>query len=190
MIPIDIRESEHESFVPLGTLVLDTNVILFAFYEQVPQAETKQRSYYSSLISKAIENGTKLIITSATLSELVNAIEKNEHRLYNYKYDKRISIKQFREIEIERKRVVDTTDLIYRQICSIPNIEIIDSIISKKSISSYVSELKNIMCNFFDYYLVGVAEEEHYSIVTDDFDFSLVSWEGYLLSANQKFFAS
>jgi len=167
-----INEIRTESVIN-GAIALDTNVLLWFFYDNIVYTTGYQRQYYPPFIEALIENGSVLYTSVYNIFEFFNVVEETEYRIYlssNGMNEKDCSKKKYRKLEVEREKLKIKLKLLYAQIHSI--VRILEYSINDGDISLYVEYYDNHRYDTFDYCLVkSCLKEGIRSIVTDDSDF-------------------
>ena len=185
----DIIKISSTSTVSAGeTLVLDTNVLLWTYYSKIPPYSAYQTQVYPTFVSNAIQQGNPIVITAFCLNEMLHVIEKTELDLYNRSYgiSGGIGLKKFRKIPTERSKVRSEIDLILRQIKAIPNLRIVKSKATRKTIDSFMYDYHSHLADFFDFCLISFCNSQGFSVVSDDIDFANPYCKVRLYSANPK----
>jgi len=174
-------------------LAVDTNVLLWTFYENTTYIQAYQKEYYPVFLANAIENGRcKIYTTIYNICELFNVIEKNEYELYKESNSatlpKDFNKKQYRAIKEEREKLKGMFDLLYKQISKC--IEIEEYNINRDVLSEYKEDYDKHKYDIFDFALLKFCKENDINyILTDDSDFA--SYEDYIrnmkiITANRK----
>lgn len=179
---------------PSHSVAVDTQIIYWVFYADDNMPEDKkpwQTEKYSRYIEHLLSNGNKIVIFGGVLLELFKIIEINEHKLYldlNGKTSDEVSLKDFREIPYERKRLKKILNLVYKQITQISTF-VFDAI-NEHITSTYISEFEHHNSDFVDFALVKFCEEKHIShILTDDKDFKTIETDVSIISGNRIYFS-
>lgn len=103
---------------------------------------------------------------------MFHVIEKNEFDIYKRTNNiKDMSIKRYRRLPDERRKLKAEIQLIFKQITAIPNINIIGSIADINDLNIFVDKYDIHNCDFFDFWLIKYCNENNLCIVTDDGDF-------------------
>lgn len=174
-------------------LAVDTNVLLWTFYENTTYIQAYQKEYYPVFLANAIENGRcKIYTTIYNICELFNVIEKNEYELYKENNSdtlpKDFNKKQYRAIKEEREKLKGMFDLLYKQISKC--IEIEEYNIDRDVLNEYKEDYDKHKYDVFDFALLKFCKENDINyILTDDSDFA--SYEDYIrnmkiITANRK----
>ena len=151
---LDLRNLITKPIDDSIVFALDTNVLLWTFYSRISTTVNYQKATYPDFVTNAISNGNSIVVTAFNLNEMFHIIEKNEHDIYQQFYRCTIPLKSFRKIEIERTRVKNEIQLIYKQLTIIPNIEIIGSTVDISNLNEFTNKYNIHNCDFFDFCLI------------------------------------
>lgn len=180
---IDIRSIDLNVCTE-NTFIVDTNVLLWAFYPNSTSSNPLAVTY-SNFLSSLITNNKKIIIPIFNLCEAMHVIEKIEYRLYNSRNNQNIRFKQFRSITSERLRVKNILSLLLSQIENIPQINIINQNLKVITAQNFVNQFDKHKLDLFDTYLVDLSNRLHCPIITDDQDFHLTHLSSNVYTSNQ-----
>ncbi len=177
IIPINNNSTK----INIKKLAVDTNILLWTFYENTTYVQSYQKNIYPTFLSNIIEkNKCKVYTTVYNICELFNVIEKNEYELYirnNCLTLESFNKKQYRAIKEERDRLQRTFDLLYNQISNC--MEIIEFQINQSIIEEYIQTYKEHRYDIFDFVLLKFCKECNIkNILTDDVDFG--SYQEYI----------
>lgn len=168
---LDLRNLIKKPIDHSIVFALDTNVLLWTFYSRSSTTREYQKTTYPDFITNAISNGNSIVVTAFNLNEMFHVIEKNEYDIYGKSIKSYISIKSYRKIIIERAKVKKEINLIYKQLTSIPNMEIIASTADISNLNMFTKNYNIHNCDFFDFSLIDYCNRNKISIITDDSDF-------------------
>lgn len=168
---LDLRNFIKKPIDNSIVFALDTNVLLWTFYSRISTTREYQKTSYPDFVTSAIANGNSLVVTAFNLNEMFHIIEKNEFDIYEKATIKKITIKNYRKIDIERLKVKKEIELIYKQLISIPNINIIGSTVDISDLNNFTYNYNIHNCDFFDFCLIDYCNKNKISIITDDSDF-------------------
>lgn len=170
------------------TVLIDTNVLFWIFYDRSTSIKEYQREKYPDIFAKTV-NDNNYVVNTVILSELFNLIEKTEYQLYRVdnKLSENYSLKRYRKNLKERKKLKQRIELIYQQIHNA--IEVRDCNIPTKSIVGYIDNMYSQRLDCNDYIVVEFCRENNIcKILTDDSDYISVCGEFQIYSANNAFF--
>lgn len=177
IIPIENSEIRFN----IKALAVDTNILLWTFYENTIYIQSYQKNIYPSFLEKAIENKKCHIYTTIyNICELFNVIEKNEYELYiknNSLVPEEFSKKQYRKIIEERKKLQAIFKLLYEQISNC--MEIVEYNIDENVINEYNDKYHEHRYDIFDFALIKFCKDNNIDyVLTDDSDFT--SYDEYV----------
>jgi PIN domain nuclease of toxin-antitoxin system len=152
--------------------ILDTHILLWAFYSRCAITKSYQKAVYPEFIKHLIPKNCKLIVSTLNINEMLHFIEKNECDIYNNLHGKNLSVKRFRQLDEQRAFVQAEIQLILKQISNIKNFTIIPMTIDIAIIDSFVQNLSNHNCDFFDYFLLDYCNKNGLALITDDSDYT------------------
>lgn len=166
-------------FSKSNSIVIDTNVLLWNFYGNLSYSSGYQKDIYQPLLSKIVSiKGCKIYTTTINIFEVFNVIEKSEYRIYlnnNNLDNTKFTMKQYRQLPEERKKIKNTCDLILKQISKCMNV--VDVTIKKDDINEFNENFNFHKYDIFDFALIKFAKDNNIDyILTDDKDFSTGSY--------------
>jgi hypothetical protein len=167
----DIRQANTPD-LPERAFVLDTHVLLWAFYSRCAITKAYQKTVYPEFIKHLIATGQSLHITTMNLNEMLHFIEKNECDIYNQLHGKNLSVKRFRQLPEKRALVQSEARLILRQIAGVRNITVAPITVDEAILDAFVGQMTAHSCDFFDYFLLDYCNQNGYALVTDDADYA------------------
>lgn len=172
---IKINTPNRPRFAPETTIAVDTNVLLWTFYQNITYANAYQKNIYSDFLSNIIRDKHCSIHTTIfNIFEIFNVIENTEYEIYvsNNKLDKdRFKKKDYRKLTLERNKNKEQLDLIYRQISECMSIDNCD--FTEYSLIEYKDNFNNHMYDIFDFSLLKFCRNKKINyILTDDADFT------------------
>lgn len=179
--------SEFNTNISRSKFALDTNVLYWMFYGNSIYSK-KYQSKYPDVVIKLKSRSNNLFVSTVNICELFNLIERNEYELYKsiHQKDDEFTLKQYRKIEDERKKVQKALGLIYKQIKSF--VTIIDQSVSQNILTRFYSEYNLHKLDLYDYSLLDFCEVNKISnIITDDSDF-IKADKFDIFTANESFF--
>lgn len=171
IIPIENTQIKFN----IKALAVDTNILLWTFYENTIYIHSYQRDIYPNFLENAIENNKCHIYTTVyNICELFNVIEKNEYELYINNHSllpEEFNKKQYREIKEEREKLQTIFKLLYTQISNC--MEIVEYDINEDIIDEYNEKYHEHRYDIFDFTLLKFCKENNINyILTDDSDFA------------------
>lgn len=184
-----IFDISHPQALDVGdkAFVLDTHILLWAFYSRCAITKAYQKTVYPEFIKHLISNENRLIVTTLNINEMLHFIEKNECDIYNNLRGKNLSVKRFRQLGEQRAFVQTEAQLILKQISGIHNFSVASMTIGPTIIDSFISNLTSHNCDFFDYYLLDYCNRNSFALITDDSDYTsnqLINTDIYTANPN------
>lgn len=165
--------------IPKTSIAIDTNVLIWTFYDNIYYTKTYQKTIYPNYLSKILSNKNNKLYTSIfNIFEMYNIIEENEYNIYldlNNLNKNSFKKKDFRKINDERIKLRNKLQLIYNQVSSA--IEILDYNATNTFLTDYIDNYPIHKYDIFDFSLINCCLENNIScILTDDSDFSNTSY--------------
>jgi predicted nucleic acid-binding protein len=167
---------------------VDTNVWFWFTYCASREINTanKPRRYqverYPEFIEKALDAGSKLFHCPLVFSELANIIERTEYDIFKTdESNNKISRKKFRDITIERDRVLKEIKMAWTTVNSISTC--LDINLNKKTVTSALTHLESAPLDAYDaFYLQVMSSEGIKKLITDDRDFTATEVEAIYIA--------
>lgn len=161
--------------INIKSVAIDTNVLLWTFYDKTTFVQSYQKKIYPGFLSGLIENrNCKVYTTFYNICELFNVIENNEYELYLKHNSLEIEVfskKQYRLITEEREKLKKTFELLYSQISQC--MEIKEMLLDENCINFYNENFLEHRYDMFDFLLLKFCKDNNVDgVVTDDSDFS------------------
>lgn len=182
----DIRSFEPR---PEQAFLVDTNAWYWITYSRATllvasgRPTTRQHEQYLRFIKRALDVGCTIVRCDLSLTELAHRIEDTEKKIYEYHAGagQAISLKDYRTIAEQRKRVVSEVTNAWAQVTSMSeNCEFtIGGEVTKGALKSF----KDFPMGGYDLFLLEAMKQKGLqAILTDDRDFSCVSGISILTS--------
>lgn len=174
----------------LFKIALDTNVLLWMFYESdayIEDLSCWQLKVYPKILKHLIKT-QQIYVTSDVLVELFKIIEQREYKNYcklNEIDEDGLSLKEFRKIDEQYELLKEKCNIIYIQIENMFKfIQTNDTLLSLKN---YIGDMYSYRVDVVDYLLFkSCLEEGIENILTDDGDFKIFSDDITIWTCNKK----
>ena len=166
-----VKVNEGERFF------VDTNVWYWMTYISskefvANQPHDYQLEFYPAFVEKVLEEHASLYYSPLVLVELANLIERSEHAIYE-QYHGRMSLKRFRNIEAERKCVVQEIKSAWDTVKTMAKPLVLR--ISDDFSECLMDAVENYCLDGYDaVYYELMKENEIANIITDDKDFRAI----------------
>lgn len=175
-------------------IAVDTQILYWIYYAVDNYLEKDVNEYrisnYSNYIKEVLNNKNEIVIFGGVLIELFRIIERNEYQIYlqlSGKSSEEFTIKNYRNIDDERKTLQRKLNIVYNQIKQTYTIcyEAIDS----TCCLSFIEDFKTHKADFTDYSIAKLCELKGIKyILTDDKDFQTITTPVNIISGNKSFF--
>lgn len=174
---IDIRTVNFEDW-DRSTIAVDTNVLLFLFYDRITYVNQEshislKKAAYQEFFEEVAKYNTKikLITTVINLNEAFHIIEQTEYEIYcARKSGFIISLKDFRKLPDERKKVKREYKAFWQQICRY--LSVFEYTMTKNFIKDFYVNCDKFRYDCLDAALVECCiNNKINNILTDDSDF-------------------
>lgn len=153
-------------------IFIDTNIWIFLTFLSTESDDSKIRAY-SDCMQKIKDVSAEIYTSPLCLNELAHVIERG--LLDKYKEnngDNNFNLKQFRNIEKERKEVIDYIETCWQEIQQIYNPIMLPFNITQNYSSQVIAELKVSKIDAYDaIFLHTMRQNKIINILTDDKDF-------------------
>ena len=168
--------------------LFDNSVWMFIYCPIAYYNGAYQIDKYSEFYKKIIEAGSKICLTSLTLSEFYNSNLRLEYNIWGKKPENKG--KSFKKHFKKTSKYETLVGQILYIINTILNIETIIQIDDKFNIVDTERLFTGIKdSDFTDNYLGYLADIEKITVVTDDFDFYNLNFSYNIITANNKLLA-
>lgn len=172
-------------------IALDTNVLLWTFYDRINASKSYQKNIYPLFVDKALNGNNQLFTSIYNILEAFSIIENTEYDLYlnDNSLDKdTFKKKDYRKLLTEREKVKNTISLFFEQVKEA--ITILDNQISEKDLIEFYDTYTEQLLDSNDFAFIKICNQNKLNyLVTDDVDFG--SYEGkctfQLITGNANF---
>lgn len=159
---------------PNERFFVDTNVWFWFTYggSNIIDAKHYQINKYPAFIQKILDCGAELFHSPLIFSELANAIENTELKIFNANNPHApLKKKEFRKIPKNRQKVIKEIELAWKTIDSMSNS--IDLLLDKSFLSASKTKLFSSTLDPYDaFHLATMNCAEISKLITDDRDFT------------------
>lgn len=172
-------KSSTSIFAPKTSIAVDTNILLWTFYDNITYTKNYQKNIYPVFLGNILQDKkNKIYTTIYNIFEMYNIIEDTEYKIYtklNNLSEIDFRKKDYRKIDDERIKIKNKLELIQKQISS--SICIIDYKTDIDFLNDYTLNFIKHKYDIFDFSLIKCCIENNISsILTDDSDFSTNSY--------------
>lgn len=156
-------------------IALDTNILLWTFYERISNSTGYQKHIYPSFVSILLQEGynNKLYTSIYNILEAFSVIETTEYEIYleeNNLTKNNFSKKDFRLIDSERTRIKSILNLFFEQV--INTIEIVENQILKDDLIEFYDTYTEQFLDANDFAFIKICNQNNFNyLLTDDADF-------------------
>lgn len=160
-------------------IALDTNILLWVFYERISFSTNYQKEIYPDFVEHLLkkEYNNTLYTTIYNILEAFSVIENNEYEIYltENNFDKTtFSKKDYRLIEDERNKIKSILSLFYELVSNA--IEITENQITKVDLIEFYDTYTEQYLDPNDFALIKICNENNFNyLLTDDADFKTYS---------------
>lgn len=169
------------SNITKSKILLDTNILLWVFYERISLSKSYQKLIYPSFVETLLKKDSNNVLytTIYNILEAFSVIENNEYEIYltENSLDKKIfSKKNYRLIQLEREKIKSILGLFFEQLSNA--LEITETQISKTDLIEFYDTYTEQYLDSNDFALIKICNEGDFDyLLTDDADFKTYSNE-------------
>ena len=177
-------------------IALDTNILLWTFYERISNSTGYQKRVYPSFVDFLLQKGynNKLYTSIYNILEAFSVIETTEYEIYleeNNSTKNNFSKKKFRLIDSERTRIRSILNLFFEQV--INTVEIVENQILKNDLIEFYDTYTEQFLDANDFAFIKICNQNGFDyLLTDDADFKTYKNDCNftLITGNAHIFAS
>lgn len=174
--------SKHStSNITKSKILLDTNILLWVFYERINSSKSYQKLIYPCFVETLLKKDSSNVLytTIFNILEAFSVIENNEYEIYlaeNSLDKKTFSKKDYRLISVEREKIKSMLELFFEQLSTA--LEITENQISKVDLIEFYTTYTEQYLDSNDFALIKICNEGNFDyLLTDDADFGTYSNE-------------
>jgi hypothetical protein len=162
-----IAEEMNTSFLETDVFFIDANVLIFLYGPPAKRNEQKSAAY-SNFIQKLRSAGCNLCVSSLNAQEFFHVMEKIHHEKYRKDKATSLTIKKYRKLFPERRRLARIQQTIW---CELQGAyAILQEQINPFDLDMFVKSYANHRYEPIDYIVADHHKPIH--IITDDQDFA------------------
>jgi len=168
---IDIRSDNPQK---TDRFLVDSNVWFWIAYSKASlNCKNYQSTYYPQYLCEAIATEANTHYFSLNVAELAHTIEKSERELFKKSNGVEIEVKDFRHIELERKKVISEVRNAH-YILNQAGVELpVDIPVGKDH--DLINDIAEYLLDGYDALILEAMKAKGvYSILTDDSDYACV----------------